>query len=325
MGRILVTHELPQTGLGPLAHEGHEIIQTPGNPMSHEALMAAAGDADAILSLLVDTIGADVLEAGARGRLAVVANVAVGYDNIDVGAAQRLGITVCNTPGVLDHAVADLTFFLIIAAARRTSDAEADLRNGRWNSWSFSDNLGKDVYGSVLGLVGYGRIAREVARRAQGFGIEVLHHARTNTGLPGYVGTLEELLAMADIVSLHVPLTDATYHLIGRAQLNAMKPDAVLVNTARGGVLDEDALADALESGHLFAAGLDVYTSEPLANRRILDAPRTVLLPHIGSATTGTRIAMVRLAAQATADVLAGRMPASGLVVTGDRTPLRAE
>jgi glyoxylate reductase len=165
------------------------------------------------------------------------------------------------------------------------------------------------VHGMLLGLVGYGRIAREVARRAEGFGMEVLHHARTNTGFPGYRATIDEVLSTTDIVSLHVPLTPETRHLIGRRELDLMKPTAVLVNTARGPVLDEEAVADALEGGRLFACGLDVFDGEPHVNPRLLAAPRTVLLPHIGSATTATRTKMARLACHGVCEVLEGRDP----------------
>jgi glyoxylate reductase len=250
-----------------------------------------------------------VLRAGAAGRLKVVGNAAVGYDNVDLGAARSTGIAVCNTPGVLDKTTADLAFLLILAASRLASDAERDLRAGQWGGWGFMDYLSQDVHGGVLGLVGYGRIAREVARRAEGFDMEVLHHSRTDTGLPGYVAELDELLAAADVVSLHVPLTDSTRHLIGARELTLMKPTAVLVNTARGPVVDEEALVDALESDGIFAAGLDVYDGEPTVNPRLLAAPRTVLLPHIGSSTTETRTRMAQLAAQGIADVLAGRTP----------------
>ncbi len=193
------------------------------------------------------------------------------------------------------------------------SEAERDLRAGQWEGWGFLDYLGRDVHGAVLGLVGYGRIAREVSRRAEGFEMEVLHHSRNSTGLPGYVAELDELLASSDIVSLHVPLTESTNRLIGERELALMKPTAVLVNTARGPVVDEEALVDALESGTIFAAGLDVYDGEPKVNPRLLAAPRTVLLPHIGSSTTETRTRIAQLAAQGIGDVLAGRTPPNAI------------
>jgi glyoxylate reductase len=211
---------------------------------------------------------------------------------------------------VLDESTADLAFLLILAANRLSSDAERDLRAGRWDGWGISDHLGSDVWGTCLGLVGYGRIGQAVARRASGFGMEVIHHARADTGVPGYVPALADLLVRADTVSLHVPLTPDTHHLIGEAELAAMKPTAVLVNTARGAVVDEGALAQALERGRLHGAGLDVYAKEPAVDPRLLAAPHTVLLPHIGSATTRTRGAMARMAAEAVCDVLAGRAPA---------------
>ncbi len=312
MARVLVTRHLPDGGLDPLAAAGHEVVQRPTDePFTEAELVEAVGDADGLVCLLTDRVGLPVLRAGAAGRLKVVANAAVGFDNIDVAGAASLGISVCNTPGVLDQTTADLAFLLLLCATRLASDAERDLRAGRWEGWGFMDHLARDVHGGVLGLVGYGRIAREVARRAEGFGMEVLHHTRNNTGFPGYVAELDDLLATADAISLHVPLTEATRHLIGARELAIMKPTAVLVNTARGPVVDEEALCAALESGSLFAAGLDVYDGEPTVNPRLLAAPRTVLLPHIGSATVETRTRMARLAAQGVCDVLAGRTPSN--------------
>jgi glyoxylate reductase len=316
MARVLVTRHLTPGALDPLRTAGVEVVQRPEDtPWSPGELTSAAPDVDAILCQLTDPIGRALLEAGAAGNLRVVANAAVGYDNIDVAAAAALGVAVCNTPGVLDQTVADLAFLLILAATRLASEAEADLRAGRWTGWGFADHLARDVHGTVLGLVGYGRIGREVARRADGFAMEVLHHTRRPTGFPGYVDRLDDLLATVDVLSVHVPLTESTRHLIGARELALMKPTAVLVNTARGGVVDEDALVDALTTGRLFAAGLDVYPHEPAVSRRLLAAPRVVLLPHVGSATVQTRTKMARLAAQGIADVLGGRVPPN--LVTG--------
>ena len=310
MGRVLVTRRLPDGGLEPLA--GHELVgpNVDDAAYSHDDLCAFAGGCDAIVSLLTDRIDAGVLAAGAAGgRLRAVANVAVGYDNIDVGAARAHGIVVCNTPGVLDDTTADTAFLLILAASRLASDAEADLRSGRWKGWGVTQYLGHDVHGATLGIVGYGRIGRAVARRADGFGMKVLHHARTDSGDPGYVAALDELLASSDIVSLHVPGGDATRHLIDERRLALMKPTAVLVNTARGTVVDEAALAEALHAGRLFAAGIDVFEREPEVDARLLSAPRTVLLPHIGSASTDTRRRMAQMATSAVATVLDGGVP----------------
>jgi glyoxylate reductase len=309
VARVLVTRRLPDGGLDPLVEAGHELVQRPSDtPLSHEELVAEATDVDAIVCLLTDRIDAEVLDAGAD-RLRVVANVAVGYDNIDVAAATARGVAVCNTPGVLDETTADLAFLLMLSAARLASDAEADLRDGRWGGWGINQYLGRDVHGAVLGLVGFGRIGQAVARRATGFGMEVLHHTRHDTGMPGFVADLDDLLARSDIVSLHVPLSDATRHLIGGAQLRRMGPGAVLVNTARGPVVDEVALAEALEMGTILAAGLDVFEREPVVHPRLLAAPRTVLLPHIGSATLATRTRMSRVASEGARAVLAGERP----------------
>jgi glyoxylate reductase len=308
MARVLVTRRLPDGGLDPLAE--HELVgpQTDDRAYTHDELVALAGEVDAIVCLLSDRIDSEVLGAGAP-RLRVVANVAVGYDNVDIAAAHEHGVVVCNTPGVLDETTADLAFALILAAARGTSTAEADLRAGRWPGWGITQYLGRDVHGATLGIVGYGRIGRAVARRGAGFGMTVLHHTRRDTGEPGWYGDLDEMLETADVVSLHVPGGDATRHLIDARRLALMKPTAVLVNTARGSVVDEAALADALHNGRLFAAGLDVYEREPEIHPRLLDAPNTVLLPHIGSASQATRLRMAQLATSAVVTVLEGGTP----------------
>jgi glyoxylate reductase len=308
VGRVLVTRPLTEGGTDPLVEAGHEIVISP-SALPKPELVSMAPEFDGIVSHLTDRVDAAVLGAGKGGMLRVVANAAVGYDNIDVGRANELGITVCNTPGVLDDTTADLAFLLILAATRQSTEAERDLREGRWKGWGFGDHLARDVHGMTLGLVGFGRIGRAVAQRAVGFDMDVIHTTRHDTGLHGYVPTLSELLERSDIVSLHVPLTESTRHLIGAAELAVMKPTAVLVNTARGPVIDEDALVDALEAGRLYAAGLDVFEGEPSVNPRLLSAPRITLLPHIGSATIGTRTRMARLACQGVADVLAGRTP----------------
>jgi glyoxylate reductase len=243
--------------------------------------------------------------------LRVVGNVAVGYDNIDIDSARQLHVAVCNTPGVLDETTADLAFLLVLAASRLASEAERDLRLGAWTGWGINQYLGVDVHGATLGLVGYGRIGRAVARRAAGFGMQVLHHTRNPTDMPGYVANLDDLLVESDIVSIHVPLTDSTRHLIGARELALLRPHAVVVNTARGPVVDEEALADALHAGTVLAAGLDVYEREPEVHPRLLTAPRTVLLPHIGSASRATRTQMARVACEGVCSVLAGGRPAN--------------
>jgi glyoxylate reductase len=308
MADVLVTRVLPAGSVDRL--RSHTMIgpNPDDRPLSQEELVERAAEVDAIVCLLTDRIDRAVLAAGA-GRLKVVANVAVGYDNIDVSAAAEHGIVACNTPGVLDETTADTAFLLILAAARRAGEAERDLRAGRWAGWGVNQYLGTDVHGATLGVVGWGRIGRAVARRAAGFGMSVLHHARRPTADDGYVADLDELLQSADIVSLHVPLTDATRHLIDRRRLALMKPAAVLVNTARGPVVDEEALAEALHARTIFAAGLDVFEREPAVHPRLLDAPGAVILPHIGSASIQTRTAMARMAVDAVVAVLSGRTP----------------
>jgi glyoxylate reductase len=295
--------------LDPLVEAGHEVVVPEGDrPFTHDEVVEQASGVDAIVCLLTDQIDDAVLTAGTP-RVQVVATVAVGYDNIDLDAAAAHGIAVTNTPAVLDETTADLAFLLILAAARRIWEAESDLRAGKWPGWDIDQYLGRDVHGAVLGVVGFGRIGQAVARRATGFGMEVLHHTRRDTGVIGWRGDLDRLLAESDIVTLHVPLTDETRHLIDARRLALMKPDAVLVNTSRGPVVDEESLAVALEEGAIFAAGLDVYEREPEVHPRLLVAPRTVLLPHIGSASLATRTRMAQVAAENVVAVLAGGHP----------------
>jgi glyoxylate reductase len=313
LARVLVTRRLPG-GLEPLVEAGHELIEPDvDRPFTHDEIVEQATGVDAIVCLLTDQIDDAVLAAG-MPRLRVVANVAVGHDNIDLDAAAARGITVCNTPRVLDDTTADLAFLLILAAARRIWEAESDLRAGKWPGWDIDQYLGRDVHGAVLGVVGFGRIGQAVARRAAGFGMEVLHHTRRDTGTAGWRGDLDRMLADGDIVTLHVPLTDETRHLIDARRLALMKPDAVLVNTSRGPVVDEEALAVALEEGAIFAAGLDVFEREPEVHPRLLVAPRTVLLPHIGSASVATRTRMAQVAAENVVAVLAGDRPRNPVI-----------
>jgi glyoxylate reductase len=311
VNRVLVTRQLPDGGLDPLVAAGLEIVSAGAGadtPLTPDELLAAASEVDAIVCVLTDRIDAGLLRVGAP-RLRVVADVAVGYDNIDVATATELGIAVCNTPGVLDETTADLAFFLMLAAARRTSDAEADLRQGRWQGFRMNRFLGEDVHGRTLGVVGFGRIGQAVARRAAGFGMQVLHHSRHDTGIDGWVADLDDLLRVADIVTLHVPLTPETTGLIDARRLGLMKRTAVLVNTARGPVVHEEALAVALEEGTIFGAGIDVFEREPEVHPRLLAAPHTVLLPHIGSASEATRRRMAQLACEGVVAVFARERP----------------
>ncbi len=306
--RVLVTAQMPREWLEPLERAGHDLLLGEGR-LDHGGLVDAAREVDAIVSVLTDPIDAAVLEAGASGSLRVVGNIAVGYDNIDVRRAQELGIVVCNTPGVLDAATADVALLLILACTRRASDAEQVLRSGAWTGWGLTNFLGSDLEGSTLGLVGYGRIARAVERRALGFSMRVLHNSRRDSAEPGYLADLDQLISESDVVSVHVPLTPETRGLIGTRRLRLMRRSGALVNTARGGIVDEDALASALENGELASAGLDVYVGEPTVSARLLAAPHLVLLPHIGSATWGTRSKMAVLACDDVCRVLDGQSP----------------
>jgi lactate dehydrogenase-like 2-hydroxyacid dehydrogenase len=241
------------------------------------------------------------VDAATQQRMAALRVIAVagaGSDAVDHVAAAERGIAVLTAGEGLVESTADLAFGLIIAACRLTHDAEARLRGGAWEGWRFLEEFGRDVHGATLGLVGFGAIAQAVARRAAGFQMTVLHHTRHPTGYPGWVEDLDELLARSEIVSLHVPLHESTRRLIDRRRIGLLGPDGVLVNTARGAVIDEEALAEALSQGRLLAAGLDVYENEPRPSLRLLAAPRTVLLPHIGSATLRARRAMLRGAAE---------------------------
>lgn len=253
---------------------------------------------DALLCLLTDRIDAGFL--AANPGLRIVANMAVGTDNIDLAAATRLGIAVSNTPDVLTDATADLAFALLLAAARRLAWADRYVRAGGFVGWNPELGIGLDVTGRTLGIVGAGRIGRAVAERARGFRMEVLLHSRSS-GPP-----LAELLERSDFVSLHVPLTQQTRHLIGAAELARMKRTAVLVNTARGPIVDEAELVDALREGRIAAAGLDVFEREPALAPGLRDLPQVVLAPHVGSATVATRARMAEVAARNVVAALLG-------------------
>jgi len=269
-------------------------------------------EADALVCLLLDRIDAAVL---ARApKLRVIANCAVGYDNVDLAACTRAGIAVTNTPDVLTDATAELTIALMFAAARRLPEAEALVRSGTWPGWRLDQLVGMPIRGRTLGIVGMGRIGQAVAERAVGLGMHVIYTSRGEVASLRAAARrveLDELFATADVVSLHCPLTPETRGLVDASRLGRMKPTAILINTARGPIVDDGALAAALGAGQIFAAALDVFTGEPKIDPRLLAAPRLVLAPHIGSATTEARTQMAQLCADGVIAVLTGNHPAN--------------
>jgi glyoxylate reductase len=292
---VFVTRRLPGDALERLSAE-HEVDVWDGEmPPPYDDLRARSADADALLCLLTDRIDAPLIEA-ANPR--VISQMAVGYDNIDVAAATARRIPVGNTPGVLTETTADLAFALLLATARRIVEAERFVRDGRWRTWDPGGLLGFDLHGATLGIVGYGKIGQAVARRAAGFGMRIICTSRSGAQVDGAERVdLETLLREADFVSLHVPLTPETHHMISERELQMMKPTALLINTARGPVVDQAALARALREDWIAGAGIDVTEVEPIPmDDELLRAPDLTLLPHIGSATHRTRELMASMA-----------------------------
>lgn len=297
--RVVVTHPVPPPAVEMLRECGYDVaIGSSEDPYPPEDLARLVAGADGILALLIDRIDSAVLEA-AGPQLRVVSNFAVGYDNVDLESAARSGVKIGNTPDVLTQAAAEHTFALILAVARRIVEGDRIVRERRFRRWGPSFLLGMELRGKTLAVVGVGRIGEAVARIAEdGFGMRVLRVGR---------GELEAALPEADVVSLHVPLTADTRHLIGAAELRAMKPGAILVNTSRGPVLDEGALVDALRTGQVAGAGLDVYEREPDLAPGLTQLDNAVLAPHTASATVEARTAMSRLAAENVIAALEGR------------------
>jgi glyoxylate reductase len=299
VARCFVTRELPGSALDRL-REAHEVDVWPERlPPSSEELRRRTAEVEGLLSLLTDRVDAELIDGSPHLR--AISNYAVGYDNIDVEAATARGIAVGNTPDVLTETTADLAFALLLAAARRLPEALASVAEGDWLTWEPARHLGYDVHGATLGIVGMGRIGRAVAKRAEGFEMTVLSTSRTSTT------TLEELLAGSDFVSLHCPLTPETHHLIDAEALATMRPDAILINTARGPIVDQAALVTALERGTIAGAALDVTDPEPpAADDPLLSAPNLIVVPHIASATHATRERMADLAVDNLLAALAG-------------------
>ena len=311
--KVFVTRIIPDEGLNLILENCDAEVWQEETPPPKEIIIDKIKDCEGILTLLTDKIDAEIMDKAPKLR--IISNYAVGYDNIDVKSATQRGIMVTNTPGVLTETTADLAFALILATARRIVEADKFTRSGKWKSWGPMLFLGRDVYGATLGIIGLGRIGQAVARRAKGFNMKVIYYSRkrkedVERELGVEYRELHSLLREADIVSIHTPLTEETYHLIGEKELSLMKPTAILINTARGAVVDQKALYKALKERRIFGAGLDVYEKEPIdADDPLMELDNVVLLPHIGSASVETRGRMARMAAENLLAGLRGEKP----------------
>jgi len=313
MALIVITRPFPEEEVQPLREENEVRILDvgPDNGGDETRMIEVVADADALICLLDNPVTARVL--AAAPNLRIVAQCAVGYDNIDLEAARELQIAVTHTPGVLDDAVADHTMALLLAAARRLREADRYVRDGRFRRWEMLELLGMGLSGKTLGIIGLGRIGSAVARRALGFGMRIVYHDRKpiNPTVERHAGArrvdLDTLLAESDVVSIHCPLNPESQHMIDAAALARMKPLSILVNTARGSIVDEGALVAALQSGSIAAAGLDVFEDEPGVHPGLLELDNVVLAPHLGSATRQTRKAMARMCVESVEAALAGQ------------------
>ena len=294
-----------------IVRERFQLVQDPHDALpAPSVLREGLCQADAAIVTLGDFIDAETIRAATR--LKILANYAVGYNNIDLAAAQARGLIVTNTPDVLTDATADLTWALLLATARRVAEGDALVRSGRWTGWSPTQLLGAEVSGKTLGIIGMGRIGQAVAHRAVGFRMPVRYHTRQTQATPSLPRewehrSLQDILREADVVTIHVPLTAATYHLIGARELAWMRPTAFLINTARGSIVDEGALVDALKAGIIAGAGLDVYEQEPAIHSALAQLKQVVLLPHLGSATLHARVQMGLVCLENIQAVLDGR------------------
>lgn len=296
---VFVTRTLPQATLDRLAQVADIDLWEGFLPPPYDALKQRTENADGLLCLLTDKIDEALVDNAPN--LKVISNMAVGYDNVDVQVATQRGIPVGNTPGVLTETSADFAFALLMSVARRIPEAQQYVRNGEWKTWHPTVLSGQDIYGATLGIVGLGRIGQAVARRAKGFGMNILYHGGSNTQVAEELGAkpveLDELLQQSDYVSLHVPLKDETHHLISTRELEMMKTTAILINTARGGVVDSKALHDALKNNVILSAGLDVTDPEPIpTDDPLLTLDNCVVVPHIASASVATRTKMAEMA-----------------------------
>jgi glyoxylate reductase len=308
MSLIFISRRLPSSVLAKLEAVGTLDVHTDEQPLSPDGLAARVAGVDALVSVLTDVVDRRVIDAAPH--LKIVANVAVGYNNIDIAYARSRGVIVTNTPDVLTDSVATFTWGMILAVTRRMSEGDRLVRRGEWKGWALDFMLGSEVAGKQLGIVGLGRIGRAVAARAQAFGMRVAYTSRREADMPEAEAlSLDRLLNTSDVVSLHVPLTAETHHLIDKRAFSRMKRSAYLVNTSRGPVVDEAALAWALEHHLIAGAALDVYEHEPNVHPGLIPLENVLLVPHLGTATTDTRTAMADLAVMNVVSVLSGKPP----------------
>jgi glyoxylate reductase len=308
---VLLTRRIPSSSLATLKEHCTVDVYDEPELLPPDELKRRLADKHALIPVVTDRVTADVLDAAPN--LKIVANIAVGYDNIDLQAAKARGVVVTNTPDVLSEAVAEFTWGLIFAAARRIVEGDRLVRAGKWNGWALDLLLGTELRGKRLGIIGRGRIGRAVAAKAPAFGMDVVFAARASGARKEDEVSFDELLVSSDIISLHAPMTPANRHLIDRKALARMKRSAILVNTARGPIVDEEALAWALKEHLIAAAALDVYEREPNVLPALFDLDNVVLAPHIGSATRETRTAMADLAVRNVIAVLGGQPPLTPL------------
>ena len=300
--KVLITRKIPEEGIKIIMEHCVTEVSELDGVLPREVLLEKVKGKDGILCLLTDTIDREVMEA-VGPNLKVIANYAVGFDNIDVEEATRRGIMVTNTPGVLTETTADLTWALMMSIARRIVEGDKFVRAGKFRGWEPMLLLGTDVYGSTLGIIGFGRIGQAMARRASGFNMKVIYFdmqrapSQIENELKAFFRTLPELLREADFVTIHVPLTSETHHLIGEQELKMMKKEAYLINSARGPIVDEKALAQALKENWIRGAALDVFEREPEVEPELLELDNVVLTPHLGSASYATRTKMAIMAA----------------------------
>lgn len=311
--KIYITRKIPEAAKKLLAAEGYKVSEyKEDKPITKDELISKGKNADAVISLLTDKIDKDVLNHLPKCK--IIANYAVGYNNIDVAYAKSKGIIVTNTPGILTEATADLALTLMLACARRVPEGETIMRSGEFTGWKPMLLRGIELKGNTVGIVGAGRIGQATASRIKAFGTKVIYYNKTKKhDFEKEVGarkvTLKTLLKQSDIVSLHVPLTDDTYHLIDKDGLGLLKETAILINTARGEIVDEKELIKILKRKKIFSAGFDVYEGEPKVNPELLKLENVVVLPHVGSATYETRDKMAELAAKNVINVLSGKKP----------------